>query len=315
VISSDYKDFRKLRGFKRQSDAALKETSTVAPAQPSVPEEQHPDESGAAAQDQNMGDDWQPLNDVESEHAEPGPSQHVKRVKSMNKSNKENVRLSERPGLPKPRNFNSPQPDARSLVWDEESQEGTQQERAKTQQSPRRVAGKRPRPADVEEDEDDVSPDEGYENDARQSTAADRRRQELNASKQAKQPVKSPPKRPRTELSGSSGQARDRASQGSSTPDYDINRQTQSNVRRPTQVTVRARPRAPQQRRGWTLDEETALIDYVEEYGTSWSLIKQIDRGHPLADNDNGDGPNHLKYRDQVALKDKARNLRFDYHK
>lgn len=318
MISGEFRDFQKLRKFGRQSEAALEETSAVAPPQPNFATEQDAIENGVTAQHQSMpDDDWQPLDDRDSEPIEPGPSQYVQRVISRGRANKENVRVSERSGLPKPRSFISPQPDARRIDWDEGSQEGTQREQAKTQQSPRQVPGKRPRPSEPveEEEEEGVSNDEGYENDRRQPAAADRRRQELNAAKQAKQRARSPPKRSRTEPTESSGPADDRATSQSPLFEYDINRQTQNNVRRPTQITVRAHPKPPQRRREWSLDEETALLTYIEEYGTSWSMIKQIDTGNSLSNDEECNGPNRLKGRDQVALKDKARNMRFDYHK
>ena len=61
----------------------------------------------------------------------------------------------------------------------------------------------------------------------------------------------------------------------------------------------------PQVRKGWT-DEETArLLELIEEHGTSWALLKSEDlaAGHVL------------ESRDQVALKDKARNMKLDFLK
>ena len=58
-----------------------------------------------------------------------------------------------------------------------------------------------------------------------------------------------------------------------------------------------------QSRKAWTERETGTLINLIEEYGTSWTLLKESDT----------DGV--LKRRDQVALKDKARNMKLDFLK
>jgi hypothetical protein len=64
--------------------------------------------------------------------------------------------------------------------------------------------------------------------------------------------------------------------------------------------------RKVQERKRWTKEETTALIAYIEEIGTSWAMIQKTDQAR---------GANLLLGRDQVALKDKARNLKFEYMK
>lgn len=64
-----------------------------------------------------------------------------------------------------------------------------------------------------------------------------------------------------------------------------------------------SRLREPQIRRPWTNEETEALIELIGEYGTSWTFLKQRDEQE------------RLKRRDQVALKDKARNMKFDFLK
>lgn len=64
-------------------------------------------------------------------------------------------------------------------------------------------------------------------------------------------------------------------------------------------------PKPPQSRNAWT-SEETEMLHYlITEHGTSWKLLKSEDlnQGHKL------------KARDQVSLKDKARNMKMDYLK
>lgn len=61
--------------------------------------------------------------------------------------------------------------------------------------------------------------------------------------------------------------------------------------------------KGPQKRVAWTNEETEALINLIEEHGISWAFLKQQD------------GLDKLERRDQVALKDKARNMKFDFLK
>ena len=61
----------------------------------------------------------------------------------------------------------------------------------------------------------------------------------------------------------------------------------------------------PQVRKGWTEEETERLLELIEEHGTSWALLKNEDFA----------AGNILESRDQVALKDRARNLKLDYLK
>ena len=61
----------------------------------------------------------------------------------------------------------------------------------------------------------------------------------------------------------------------------------------------------PQVRKGWTEEETERLLELIEEHGTSWALLKSEDFA----------AGNILDSRDQVALKDKARNMKLDYLK
>lgn len=55
-------------------------------------------------------------------------------------------------------------------------------------------------------------------------------------------------------------------------------------------------------RKRWTIEETGTLINLITQYGVSWAQIKKFDEA-------NGDV---LMDRDQVNLKDKARNIKFD---
>jgi hypothetical protein len=70
----------------------------------------------------------------------------------------------------------------------------------------------------------------------------------------------------------------------------------------PPPTTSPVAPKEPkiQSRVKWTPEEVSALVLYIEILGPQWSKIKDVDNDRYLA------------RRDQVALKDKARNLKFE---
>ena len=59
------------------------------------------------------------------------------------------------------------------------------------------------------------------------------------------------------------------------------------------------------QRNPWTAEEVEALTDYIENLDCSWAEILRRDK----------DEAGILQARDQYALKDKARNMLFDWLK
>lgn len=61
----------------------------------------------------------------------------------------------------------------------------------------------------------------------------------------------------------------------------------------------------PQSRKGWTSLETEMLHYLITEHGTSWKRLKDEDMKQDYV----------LEARDQVALKDKARNMKIDYLK
>ena len=75
------------------------------------------------------------------------------------------------------------------------------------------------------------------------------------------------------------------------------------------QVNTQSRLRASQivkprkAKEPWTNDEINALVDYIARWGFLCGKIKEVDRA----------GPRRLERRDNVALKDKARNMKMDY--
>lgn len=65
--------------------------------------------------------------------------------------------------------------------------------------------------------------------------------------------------------------------------------------------------RQPQQRSRWTEAEVERLVELIENYGVSWAYLLAMDDEHP-------EGA-VLQQRDQVSLKDKARNMKMDFLK
>ena len=83
--------------------------------------------------------------------------------------------------------------------------------------------------------------------------------------------------------------------------------QVYKEVNNSAKLHVAVRPKKIQTREPWSEVETERLLELIEEYGLSWSQLKKMDaivRGGPV-----------LVRRDQVALKDKARNMKLDYLK
>lgn len=67
------------------------------------------------------------------------------------------------------------------------------------------------------------------------------------------------------------------------------------------------RPKKVQVRTPWSAEETERLIDLIGLHGLSWSRLKKMDEHHV--------GGQLFRLRDQIGLKDKARNLKLDYLK
>lgn len=189
------------------------------------------------------------------------------------------------------RRFNEAQPDAVRIT---NFSQATQSQRSRTQPSPRRpaAAGKRKRTAD--ETEDNVSDDEGFEQDTRAVDQSQRRRD-------APRLVGNSPKKVRIEVPAGS------ASQGRNQSRDRVREYTEqkeiltSQAPRPTPTPRRALINTGRVR--WTPEAELKFEEYVCDYGCSWAYIKQLDEAED----------NLLEGRDQVALKDKARNMKVSF--
>jgi hypothetical protein len=82
---------------------------------------------------------------------------------------------------------------------------------------------------------------------------------------------------------------------------------------RQIRIGARGISKQPQVRRPWTQEEELRLVELIGEFGISWSTLKANDDGNLDPETESRSGPQILRYRDQVALKDKARNMKVLY--
>lgn len=81
-----------------------------------------------------------------------------------------------------------------------------------------------------------------------------------------------------------------------------INREARQNT-----VKRLFKRRQPQQRSRWTEVEVERLVELIEDYGVSWAYLLMMDGEHPQGA--------VLQQRDQVSLKDKARNMKINFLK
>ena len=158
------------------------------------------------------------------------------------------------------------------------------------------------------DDVDEPSQDQGFQHDARTFDAASRRAQKPATT------GRPPQRRTKKARMSQAAQAADEATQDDVQPEpipQDDNEPPSSTLgayqrsKTKAQEFSASQPKKVQVRKAWTDEETGLLLDLIEEHGTSWRLLKQIDfeNSHILRD------------RDQVALKDKARNMKLDFLK
>lgn len=114
---------------------------------------------------------------------------------------------------------------------------------------------------------------------------------------EVEQPVRPPPTKRRRRNKAT------RSSQTISTgPDLDY-----ATAKATARIRTASQPKPIQHRTAWSQQETEALIQYIRRYGTSYALIKRQD--------DLSGESAKLQNRNQVNLKDKARNMKMDYLK
>lgn len=266
--------------------------------------------------DAPKGDDQAGIDDDERNvisSSDVPPAERRRRIQEVQRAtlaeqDKENRPQSE-PSFTSPhkkRFFVDPQPNAQKVSF--ESQPATQQGASTSR-------AKRARPGDdYEEDEDhssELSQDAGFQTqeDYRphvpktSRTAGTKRAVSTTASR-------SPPKRVRltqerersTTLDPDVQDAVNQANGHAPLSQIQIYNAAKTQAKLYTAQNVHAR-KPVQRRTPWTDEETGTLHDLITTHGVSWSLLKSLDSEGVLVN------------RDQVALKDKARNMYIDYLK
>jgi hypothetical protein len=271
-----------------------------------------------------VGDNWAHIENFEDDTAElqAQASQdnlaRARKYQARVRQDKENLKHSHPAKPVKPRAFIDPQEEAERVEFDEASQGNQQSEYATTHRAGAKSRGKRPAPAEEEEEEEEeeddegVSEDEGFQEDTRDVLSrSQQRRQGPAASRKTNrtehQP--SPPKRARTAPRASEPSS-SRAPQGPS-DNYESVEDDDPSSTSHTLVKAMARRNVamakfssgPRRRKAWTTEEEAHLQALIAEFGTSWAELKKMDDA----------GERLLVDRDQVALKDKARNMKLNF--
>ncbi|KAI9715859.1 MAG: hypothetical protein M1812_005679 [Candelaria pacifica] len=227
--------------------------------------------------------------------------------------NKEN--RPQRQDLPRKRYFNEAQPTAQRLEF------GTGLEDSQASQQAKPVAKGKRRANEVVEGEDDEDSDAFQEMDQLLHIESQKAAKPARTSRAPVVVPQSPPKRQRVETTlaavedleidndSETEQAIRRAvsSRPTSTNTQTANEQAKTDYQKINSLakrTVAANilPKV-QSRRAWEPEAEQKFLEIIEEHGTSWSHIEK-NLKEPL-----------LAGRSQVNLKDKARNMHFDFLK
>ena len=267
---------------------------------------------------ERVNDDFQPpIEDDEIqliEDREPSPTDRIIELEEDGSREQDKENIPQRPEATlksNSRSFIDRQPNAKKIPF--ESQSASQQGSTVDPKSQRRQ-----QIAEVENDDEDQpsspSEDEGFQVDNRKNF------------RQPQIPVRSTKRvAPVAALRSSAKRTHhaqerqeERGVSAGLDPEYRNATRNASNAAIPSQgemyrtvntqskaVTRVRLPKKTQVRRPWSEAETDRLIDLIEEHGISWAYIQSIDAGNGGV----------LGYRDQVALKDKARNIKFDYLK
>lgn len=253
---------------------------------PSTAPDQILDEREAQAQ---RDDDWQP-QDTDEGPLPPESERELRQVVSQvnavraqrqAESNKENIEFP----VDQKRRFIDPQPNAQKVIFDESQGIDSNHQ-----------------PSQAE----DPSSDEGFQSNRMAANIV----QQRNLKPALKRPSphraksqRSPPKKARIqEISRQSGrEAVGERLNDEPSPSPLLDEYMAANSAARERKAFESKP--PQTRSPWSEEETETLLALIEEHGTSWALLLKEDSEGTLSS------------RGQVALKDKARNMKMDYLK
>lgn len=209
----------------------------------------------------------------------------------------------------KKKHFIDPQPNAQKLKFDD-SQDSQQQ----TQPSRKRQRDDLEAVLDNEDNQTDaieVSSDEGFQQDRRATGAVSNTTRTEAQNRVVREPLVHRRLRPKKARSTPRHDGLDDESRGAVTlhdqgkPSEASQFENYQKANEMAKRNVAVLPKKVQTRKTWTDEETETLISLIGDHGISWKLLKEQDNVHG----------SKLKNRDQVALKDKARNMKFDYLK
>jgi len=242
---------------------------------------------------------------VEAEKGQRPTSEILAKWKARdNDKNKENIgeKAPAKPSL-----FDR-QPDARKVEWDENYLDGD----LGTSNRGNSSSNKRPYDHDDEE-ESEHGEDEGFQEDER---APDPHKRMAAPPAARRRPIPATlPSPKRARVQSEAERQPDDALQASTSYAARVDEHEEfeddesvASPPMPTQVRITARintqrvkPATTQKRTPWSASDEDLLINLMADYGCSWSMIQQVGRFEREVN--------------QVALKDKARNLKVNYLK
>ncbi|MCJ1464648.1 hypothetical protein MMC07_003261 [Pseudocyphellaria aurata] len=263
---------------------------------------------------------WQDQNVEDSLEPSIGPGEGLdamaRRVKETKAKlevdgNKENLAELSGPSHStqggKKKYFIDPQPNAERIRFDDsqDSQRRTLPSRKRRRQDPEIVLDG----GDNQLDTTEVSADEGFQQDRRAISAISKNTRTLAQNRAEEEPLERPRLSPKKTRSVPWQNDFDEEPTGA------VTQQDQGEALGPSQFenykkakemakrNVAVQYKKAQTRTPWSDEETKTLISLIGDHGISWKLLKEQDNG------------SILKLRDQVALKDKARNMKFEFLK
>lgn len=231
--------------------------------------------------------------------ADPGPARQPQHRKNQSQSAQGG----------KKKHFIDPQPNAKRLKFDDsqDSQLQTQPSRKRQRDDLEAVLEHEDNQIDAVE----VSSDEGFQQDRRATGAVSNTTRTQAQSRVVREPLVHRRLRPKKARSTPRHDSLDDEPRGAITQ-HDQGKLSEAsqfeNYQKANEMAKRnvaVLPKKVQTRKTWTDEETETLISLIGDHGISWKLLKEQDNAHG----------SKLKHRDQVALKDKARNMKFDYLK
>lgn len=264
----------------------------------------------------DVGDDESPPSESDDVLLQGTARESIKHWNSsVNEKNKENLPVDESGRPVKRLRMTDPQPGAHKVTWDDDTQEAIHGRRNPKQPSRRRR----------EAQESEESEDEGFQEDARAPDPRKRlhvpaRREpsaeiEPPAASSRRQPSSEPHARQRDEnRAARRREEQEEARLQASARDGEEEDDDESVAAPPSTAAIAskiarertamakaARPVAARGRSYWSGSDEDELVRMIEEHGCAWSVIERR--------------ANFEEDRNQVQLKDKARNLKVNYIK